>query len=152
VFVAVAVESDVLTPGARQRRWLGLRARLQACQLDYELSTGTSPESSDLLFAHAVRIASPRSCAALASSLRKVAIRAQKPIGLSNRAPLQRVDVLHAKAELLALAERLDKTAPIQARGVAQIRRLLGNASGPLYSGHTGSHLVLVLREASMHL
>jgi len=148
----VAVEPDVLVPRAGRKLRLDLLARLGAQWLDSRLAAGLSPESSDVLFAHAVRIARPRSCAALASSLRKVETAAQKPVGLSNAAPLRRDDILCARDELLALAERLERTGPIQARGIAEIRLLLNDGSGPLYGGDNGTRLLPLLRAAYTHL
>lgn len=152
MFVVVGVESDVLVPRPLRKRWLELLARLRARELDSQLAAGLSPESSDVLFTHAARIARPRSCAVLASSLRKVATAAQKPVGLSNRAPLRRDDILCIRDELLALAKRLERTGPIQARGIAQIRLLLSEGSGPLYRSDSGSRLLPALRDASVHL
>ena len=152
VFVDVCVKTDVLMPHRHRKRWLSLRAQLGAAKLDAQLATGSAPESSDLLFAHAVRIVRPRSCAALASSLRKVVIAAQRPVRLSNRAPLTRTDIDFARIELLALAERLQRPGPVQARGVAQVRMLLGDGSGPLYCRESGNRLVADIRAASTHL
>jgi hypothetical protein len=149
---AVFVESDVLLPRPHRRRWLSLLARFRARELDSQLAAGLSAESSDLLFAHAVRIARPGSCAALASGLRKAVSAAQKPKGLSNRAPLRRGDILGAQESLFALAERLERAGPIHARGVAQVRMLLGNGSGPLYRTDGGTRLLPVLRAAAVHL
>jgi hypothetical protein len=148
----VLVESDVLLPRPHRRRWLSLLARFSARELDSQLAAGLSAESSDLLFAHAVRIARPGSCAALASGLRKAVSASQKPRGLSNRAPLRCDDVLGAQDSLFALAERLERAGPIDARGVAQIRMLLGNGSGPLYRTDSGTRLVPALRAAAVHL
>ena len=152
MFVDVCVKTDVLMPHPRRRRWLSLRAQLRAGKLDSQLAAGTAPESSDLLFAHTDRIVRPRSCAALASSLRKVVVTAQRPVRLSNRAPLTRADIHFARGELLALAERLQRPGPVQARGVAQVRMLLGDGSGPLYCRESGNRLLSDIRAASTHL
>jgi len=152
MFVVVAVESDVLVPGPLRKRWLDLLARFRARELDCQLAAGLSPESSDVLFTHAARIARPRSCAVLASSLRKVATAAQKPVGLSNRAPMRRDDIRCSRDELVALAERLERTGPIHARGIAQIRLLLSDGSGPLYRSDSGTRLPPLLRAAYLHL
>jgi hypothetical protein len=149
---AVLVESEVLLPRPHRRQWLSLLARFRARELDSQLAAGLSAESSDLLFAHAVRIARPGSCAALASGLRKAVSASQKPRGLSTRAPLRCDDILGAQDSLFALAERLERAGPIHARGVAQIRMLLGNGSGPLYRSDSGTRLVPALRAAAVHL
>jgi hypothetical protein len=148
----VGVDPDVLMPLSSRKRWLMLRAQLRSCELDSRLARGTAPESSDVLFTHARRIVHPHSCAVLASSLRKVAAASERPRGLSNRVPVARDLVDSAHGELVALAERLERPGPIAARGVAQIRLLLGDGSGPLYRRESTRPLLAHLRAAAAHM
>lgn len=148
----VGVDPDVLMPPSRRKRWLSLRALLRSGQLDSRLARGTAPESSDVLFSHARRIVRPRSCAVLASSLRKAAAASQRPGGLSNRVPVASDHVDSAQVELVGLAERLERPGPIRARGVAQVRLLLADGSGPLYARECGRRLQADLRAAAAHL
>lgn len=148
----VGVDPDVLMPISRRKRWLDLRALLKSAELDSRLARGAVPESSDVLFSHARRIVRPRSCALLASSLRKVAATSQRPRAISNRVPVARDHVNSAHGELVALAERLERPGPIRARGVAQIRLLIGDGSGPLYRRESERPLLADLRAAAAHL
>ena len=148
----VGVDPDVLMLPSRRRRWLNLRTRLRSAELDSLLARGAAPESSDVLFNYARRIVRPRRCAVLASSLRKVAAASQRPRGLSNRVPVARDHVQSARDDLVALAERLERPGPIRARGVAQVRLLLGDGSGPLYARECGRRLHADLRAAAAHL
>ena len=142
--VTVHADPEVLLPQPGRQRWLSLRARVAAGRLDEELAAGVAPESSDLLFAHALRVVRPSSCAALAGSLRKVVTTAQGPAKLSSRT-LTRTGILGAQDALLALAERLVRDGPIHVRGVAQLRVLLSNGSGPLYHREPGKSLSAAL-------
>src|SRR5215469_7040774 len=111
-------------PRSRRERWLSLWAQLQSRKLDVQLAAGTAPESTDLLFSHARHIARPRSCAVLASSLRRIVVDSHRSRTPSNRVPVARDEVNSARRELVALADRLQRPGPIRARGVAQIRLL----------------------------
>jgi hypothetical protein len=149
---ALGVDPDVLMPKPGRKRRLGLRTQLRSGRLDSRLASGTAPESSDLLFTHARRIVRPRSCAALASGLRNVAVAAQRPARMSKRVPVARPGIDAARGELFALAERLERPGPIQARGVAHVRLLLGSGSSPLYRGQSDGRLLAELRAASAQL
>jgi hypothetical protein len=146
------VDPSVLMPQSHRARWLHLRAQLRTGELDSRLAGGAAPETSDVLFSHARRIVRPRSCAVLASSLRKVAVASQRPPRLSNRVPVACEVVDSARGELVALADRLERPGPIRARGVAQVRLLLGDGSGPLYRRESGRRLLADLRNAAAHL
>lgn len=148
----VGVDPDVLMPHSRGKQWLNLRTQLRSGELDSLLASGTAAESSALLFSHARRIVRPRSCAVLASSLRKIAAASARPGGFSNRVPLARAEVDAARIELVALAERLEQPGPVRARGVAQVRLLLGDGSGPIYRHESGRPLLTHLRAAAAHL
>jgi hypothetical protein len=152
VLTSVGFDPDVLMAHSGRRLWLNLSARLKNAELDSQLASGFAPEWSDVLFAHAVRIVSPRGCAVLASSLRRVAADSQRWRGRSNRVPLARANVQTAERELVGLAERLERPGPIRARGVAEIRLLLGDGSGPLYRRGSGRRLLDEIRVAASHL
>ena len=146
------VDPQVLVPPSHRDWWLQVRARLRTGELDSRLAGGAAPETSDVLFSHARRIVRPRSCAVLASSLRRGAVAAQRPRGRSNQVAIARKNVDSARGELVALAERLERPGPIRARGVAQVRLLLGDGSGPLYRRESGRPLLAEIRSAAAHL
>jgi hypothetical protein len=131
--VLVVADERVLVPSPGRRMWAALRARVAASRLDRQLADRVRPEVSDVMFAHASRIVSPSSCASLARSVRRVVTIAETSRGISNRAPLRRDAILFAREAMLELADRLEQPGPLRAEGVAQIRVLLGDGSGPLY-------------------
>jgi len=57
------------------------------------------------------------------------------------RAPVNRAAVRRARAELDALAARLVSSEPLDVRGVARVRTLLADGTGPLYRGHDAGRL-----------
>jgi hypothetical protein len=106
-------------------------ARLRATNLDHQLASGTSPESSVPIALHAARLSRPKQSRRLAASLREVAAAARG--ARRTRAPINRESVRLAMAELETLAERLESDEPLDVRGIAQLRVLLGDGAGPLY-------------------
>ena len=113
--------------------WPRLKARLTADRLDRELASGAPPESSVLLAVHAQRIVDPAACSTLASSVRKLIERTgRKRPALSAQVPIS-TPTVSAAADLRAVADRLDESGPVRARGVAEVRALLRDGAGPLY-------------------
>jgi hypothetical protein len=114
--------------------WSLLRARLAADRLDRELASGASPESSVLLAVHARRIVDPAACSTLANSVRTIIERTgRKRPALSTQVPMSTPTGPAAAGYLRTLADRLDESGPVRARGVAQVRALLRDGAGPLY-------------------
>jgi hypothetical protein len=124
----------------RPSPWSRLKARLTADRLDRELASGAPPKSSVLLAVHAERIVDPAACSTLASSVRKLIERAgRKRAALSAQVPISTPTVSAAAGDLRAVADRLDESGPVRARGVAEVRVLLRDGAGPLYrSGRIG--------------
>jgi hypothetical protein len=138
--VIVQEAGSVGLADVRPGPWTRLKARLAADRLDKELASGVSPEASLLLAIHAQRIVDPAACSALAGSVGKVIERAgRKRPALSAQMPIATPTVSAAAGDLRALANRLDESGPVRARGVAEVRALLRDGSGPLYrSGYIG--------------
>src|SRR4051812_34887055 len=133
-----------------------LGARLHEAALDRALASGAAPESDVALTLHARRLIAPRTRRRLARTLQGIVAagpppppRAPGPPGGGRRAAARRAIVAPARrppprapgpqvavagADLLALAERLARSAPVEARGVALVRMLLSDGGGPLHS------------------
>ena len=116
--------------GVRDR----LRARRMAWRLDRDLASGAAPESTCERALHARRLVAPSNRRSLARSIQRVQLAAEPTVrsrlpGL----PLCRDRVRRAAAELDAVKERLVASRPLPARGIAMLRVLLGDGSGPLY-------------------
>jgi hypothetical protein len=120
--------------GLRRVRWwdrLLVRARVSA--LDHELAGGASPESNVLLAVHAGRLGDPAQRRQLARSLTRIVAASDAPVGRRVRAPVSRPAVRQAQPELAALARCLSGSGPVDVHGVARVRKLLADGTGPLY-------------------
>ncbi len=106
-------------------------ARVHTRELDRELAEGTSPESSVSLALHAARLYRPRHRAGLAHAVRRLAQLTECPARL--KVPVSLRAVGQVADELEAVASRLDAPGPLDVRGVAKVRSLLADGTGPLY-------------------
>ena len=120
--------------GLRQVRWRDrLMVRARASALDRQLAAGASPESNVALAVHAGRLCEPAQRRVLARSLTRIATAADAPTGRPLRAPVCSPAVHRARAELAAVVGRLTATGPVDVQGVARVRTLLADGTGPLY-------------------
>jgi hypothetical protein len=117
----------------RVRWWDRLVARLRASELDVQLAAGASPESSIVLAVHAGRLCEPAQRRLLARSLTRIVAASDAPMRSRLKAPVCRPAVQQARAELAALAGRLSASGPLDVHGVARVRTLLSDGTGPLY-------------------
>ena len=129
----VVLEQDAGLSLRRVRWWDRLLARARASALDRELATGASPESRMALAIQAGRLCDPAQRRTLARSLTRIAAASTAPAGRRAQAPLCRPAVNRAHAELAQVVHRLMDTGPVDVRGVARVRRLLTDGTGPLY-------------------
>jgi len=114
-----------------------LATRLRARSLDRALAAGAAPEDDAALALRAQMLV--RACVReeLAVALRSLLRDARTPnrAPIHTRAPLARAQVVEAEPELARLASRLQAVGPVEPRGVAQVRILLTDGTGPLYAG-----------------
>jgi hypothetical protein len=108
-----------------------IAARLHARDLDRALAAGASPDSSVSLALHAVRLYRPGHRSELAHTVRRLAAIPARPARL--KAPVSGRVVREVAQELEAIASRLAAPGPVDVRGVAKIRSLLADGTGPLY-------------------
>jgi hypothetical protein len=101
--------------------------------LDGQLADGVDPESNVGLAVRAQLLVRPSQRRRLARGLRRVLTTAQASPGVRTRAPVQVGTVSLARADLETLADRLLQPGPVNVRGVARTKVLLGDGSGPLY-------------------
>jgi hypothetical protein len=124
-----------------------LAARVLGGRLDRALIAGADPASSPRLAARAARLTTRSTRAELAEGLELLLARAQHPP--SSRALAPRHASILANAELMReLASTLRGPAPLYARGVAMIHRLLTDGTGPVYTARDGAALERELRRA----
>ena len=120
--------------GLRRVRWRDrLAARARASALDEQLAAGVSPEHSVTLALHAGRLCQHGQRRVLARSLTRLVAAADGPAQRRLKTPVCRGAVQQARAELAAVAGRLTASGPVEVRGVARVRSLLADGTGPLY-------------------
>ena len=144
----VVLEHDATLGLRRVRLRDRLLARMRAAALDAELAGGTSPESSVVLALHAVHLSRPSQRRLLAGSLRRVVASADAPARSRLKAPVCGPAVRRAGTELQALIDRLVGAGPVSVRGVAQVRCLLADGTGPIYRKSAPDRLRNELRGA----
>jgi hypothetical protein len=128
-----------------------LVVRIRRPALDRELAAGASPESSVALAVHARYLCRPEQRRLLARSLTEIGAASEAHAAKRLRAPLALHAVARARAELAAVVDRLAAAGPVDVRGVARIRNLLADGTGPLYRERRPGHLreeLLVARRA----
>src|SRR6185437_11605986 len=146
------IHSDQTTPwrAGRTGRRERVRPRLWPWRLDVALARGAVPDARGDLSLRAHRLISLRTRQRLAREIRRLLHDAARP-----RHPLERrlhpgaPDVMDAAPLLYDLADELSQPGPVDAQGVAQVRLLLRDGTGPLYSapspGYLEHHLVRAL-------
>ncbi len=144
----VVLEEDAGLGLRRVRMRDRLLARLRASALDHELAGGASPESSIALALHAALLCGPSQRRILARSLTRIAAAADTSRRSRLKMPVCRSAVRGARTELDAVVDRLVASGPVDVRGVARIRSLLADGTGPLYRQSAGGRLRADFRAA----
>jgi hypothetical protein len=113
---------------------LRVLVRLRANELDWALAHGASPDSSAALSLRARQLIGWSARRRLSQEIRSVLARAERPIHpMRATVPVCRCKIVEAREALLELAEQLISPVPVDARGVAQLRRLLRDGNGPVF-------------------
>jgi hypothetical protein len=138
----------------RPPRAAWLRARLRAPWLDRELAAGIASWRSPVHAARALQLTSDRSRRGWAGSLERLVKEVEQPPTALCRAvvPPCREQVREARPVILAVASRLRSSAPVDARGVAQLRAVLGDGTGPCYVRSRPDTLTIALQNVSRSL
>jgi hypothetical protein len=144
----VVLEHDAGLGLRRVRMQDRLLARIRAAALDAELAAGASPESSVVLALHAVHLCGRSQRRLLAGSLRRIAASADAPTRSRLQAPVCGPAVRRAGIELQAVIDRLVAAGPVSVRGVARVRCLLADGTGPIYQTSVPDRLRNELRAA----
>jgi hypothetical protein len=119
-----------LEPG----RFAALLARVRSASLDGALIVGADPADSPQLAARALELTSPRCRAALADGLERLSQAARRPSSKLRVRPRRGVAQTN-ESRLRELAGVLRGPAPLYARGLALLNRLLVDGTGPAYVG-----------------
>jgi hypothetical protein len=119
---------------------LGARvmARLRAGKFDRMLAVGAPAPAGSALAAHATRLTSTHEREGIARSLRRTVNDARNgDAPLSSRVPLNVPNIVAAEDAIDAVTLRLHSPRPVSARGMARLRQLMSDGTGPLYRyGH----------------
>ncbi len=111
-----------------------LTARLRAGGLDRLIAVGVPAAPGSALAAHEARLMSMTEREAIARSLRRAVADADgRGVLLSSRIPLHRPNIKGAEDLIDAITLRLHSPRPVSARGMARLRQILADGTGPLY-------------------
>jgi hypothetical protein len=110
-----------------------LIARLQADKLDHLLAVGVPAPPGSALAAHQARLTSTAEREAIARSLRQAVRDAHTGAVFSSRIPLHARNIAAAEQLIDTITLRLHSPRPVSARGMARLRRVLSDGSGPFY-------------------
>jgi hypothetical protein len=111
-----------------------LATRLRGHRLDLRLAAGERYECGGRLADRARFLTRAKTRERLATSLREIVSAADEPSLPPGSVPLASDEVSAAAYELRLLASRLQAPGPVDPRGVAGVRLLLTDGSGPLYN------------------
>jgi hypothetical protein len=145
---------DAIPTGLREPASLRSRtiARLFAARFDRQLTAGVAPMPCSSLAVHVERLTSGKERRALALMLRQVLRDAQiGRVPPSPRVPLDNQAVAAASAHIDEIRLRLRGPRPVSARGVARLRVLMSDGTGPVYRLGRGD-LDAILRQVLVEL
>lgn len=111
-----------------------LRCRLARSSLDAALARGADPCESRALAHRAARLTRKRNREKMAAGIEDtLAIAGRAPRAFSAAIEPDRDEMVAAGSLLIGLQELLRSSAPVYARGVALLEKLLGEGDSPLY-------------------
>jgi hypothetical protein len=109
-------------------------ARLLAAKFDRMLAVGVSAPAGSALAVHAERLTSVDEREAIARTLRRSVDDARNPERpVSSRVPLNVPNITAAADRIDQITLRLHSPKPVTSRGVARLRLLLSDGTGPMY-------------------
>lgn len=128
--------TDTARPGLKARPSLvsRLTARLRAGRLDRLIAVGVPAPVGSAQAAHEARLTSTAEREAIARSLRTAVADARgRGLLMSSRVPLHVPNITAAADMIDAVTLRLHSPRPVSARGMARLRQILGDGTGPMY-------------------
>jgi hypothetical protein len=109
-------------------------ARLRAYQLDRQLAVGVPAPAGSALAVHQARLTSVAEREAIARALRLAVGDARaRATPRSSRIPVDPSNIAAAEDLIDAITLRLHSPRPVSARGMARLRVVMSDGSGPLY-------------------
>ena len=111
-----------------------LAARLFAAKFDRMLAVGVAAPAGSALAVHAARLTTVDEREAIAHSLRRsVDDACNRDARLSSRVALNIPNITAARDRIDQITLRLHSPRPVTARGIARLRVLLADGTGPMY-------------------
>ena len=135
-FLSPAQIQDAIRRDDTPRASVGTRlvARLRAGKFDRMLAVGVPAPAGSALAVHAARLTSADEREAIAGALRRSVEDARNlDARLSSRVPLNVPNIAAAEDRIDEVTLRLHSPRPVTARGVARLRVLLSDGTGPMY-------------------
>ena len=139
--LATVLAAQTPEPSARIPWSARLSARVFASRYDRQIEDCVQVMPGTALAAHTTRLTSRREREELARALRAALQAGKEPRGgsLSFRLPLQHAGIATAEDIVNEVTLRLHAPLPVRARGIARLRLLLSDGTGPLYNRNRGS-------------
>ena len=135
-FEIAAPEHDMGRPSLAAR----LMARLFASRLDREVEAGTVVVPGTPLAAHVARLTSVQERHSLARGLRRVLdTTGSNRRGINSPFPIHSGQVAGCRSEIEDITLLLHSPRPVHPRGMARLRILLTDGTGPLFQDGSGS-------------
>ena len=122
-------------------------ARLRSRSLDRALIAGVDPSATPQLAAHTARITTRSTRVRLADSLDRLARSDAQPVTRWRVRPFRKAARANA-TELHALAALLRGRTAVRAQGIAMLRTLVTDGTGPVYADRDGDWLAERLQDA----
>jgi hypothetical protein len=132
-------------------RVVRLGARLHGQTLDWALIAGADPADCNQLAARAAWLTKRSTRAEIADGLERL-VEVARDESSGRRIRPRRRAVLASEPELAELAELLRGPAPVYAQGLAMLRQLVTDGTGPAYVDDDGAALPERLRSARLAL
>lgn len=127
---------SVFCPGVVAR----VVARWRRSSLDRALARGEDPAATTALAARTTQLSARTTRARIAAGLERMALDVEAPRSPFSVAP-SRAAVRANRAELIQLAAVLRRDRPLYARGIAMLRLVLTDGTGPAYTDRHGEAL-----------
>jgi hypothetical protein len=119
--------------------------------LDRALAAGADPAASRQIAARTAQLGSTLMRTRIADQLERLALSADKPRSRLRILP-SRAAMLGNRSEMLELADILRQDRPLYARGVAMLKVILTDGTGPAYTDQRGGALARQLQVARASL
>jgi len=121
-------------PALRPSMVSRLTARLRAGRLDRLIAVGVPAAAGSAQAAHEARLVSRAERETIARSLRTAMADARgRGLLMSSRVPMHVPNITAAEDMIDAVTLRLHSPQPVSARGMARLRQILSDGTGPMY-------------------